>query len=83
MAILHSSQDPLKFSSEWYSCRRYKEAYSHTIRSIPDTDHWLEMQGSLIKPPPQIRAIERTSKNRKRVVNEERRGEEVCYCKMY
>ena len=62
-AILHSSEDPLKFCSEWYSCKRYKEAYSHTIRTIPDTEHWPEMQGPVIKPPPLKRTIGRPARN--------------------
>ena len=72
--ILHSSQDPLKFCSEWYGCRRYKEAYSHTIRTIPDIEHWPEVQGLVIKPLPLKRAIRRPTKNRKRATDEERRG---------
>ena len=73
-AMLHSSQDPLKFCNEWYSCKRYKEAYSQTIRTIPDTEHWTKMQGSVIKLPPLKRSIGRPARNRRRAANEERKG---------
>ena len=76
-----SSQDPLKFCSEHYSCRRYKEAYSHTIRTIPDTELLPEMQGLVIKPPPLKRAIRRPTKNRKRAVDKERRGKKLATVK--
>ncbi len=56
--ILHSDQDPLKFCSEWYSCKRYKEAYKHTIRTRSDTEHWLEREDPVIKPSPLKRSIE-------------------------
>jgi SWIM zinc finger len=73
-AILHSDQDPLKFCSEWYSCKRYKEAYKHTIRTIPDTDHWPEREGPVIKPPPLKRSIGRPARNRRRAADEDRKG---------
>ena len=73
-AILHSSQDPIRFCSDWYSCKMYKQAYASTIRSIPDPEHWPEMQFPLIKPPVMKRAIGRPAKNRKRDADEERKG---------
>ena len=72
--ILHSSQDPIRFCSDWYSCKMYKQAYASTIRSIPDPEHWPEMQVALIKPPMMKRAIGRPAKNRKREAEEERKG---------
>ncbi|XP_057543814.1 uncharacterized protein LOC130823198 [Amaranthus tricolor] len=73
-AILHSSQDPIRFCSDWYSCKMYKQAYASIIRSIPDPEHWPEMQFPLIKPPMMKRVIERPIKNKKRKADEEQKG---------
>ena len=84
-AILHSSQDPIRFCSDWYSCKMYKQVYASTIRSIPDPEHWPEMQFPLIKPPMIKRAIERPVKNRKREADEERKGKrsKTVKCSIY
>ncbi|XP_057528325.1 uncharacterized protein LOC130807059 [Amaranthus tricolor] len=69
--ILHSSQDPIRFCNDWYSCKMYKQVYASTIRSIPDPEHWPKMQFPLIKSPMMKRAIGRPAKNRKREADEE------------
>lgn len=73
-AILHSSQDPLSFCSEWYSCWKYKKAYGSSIKAIPDTEQWPDINQPVIAPPQMKRGIGRPSKNRKRDADEDRKG---------
>ncbi|XP_021713594.1 uncharacterized protein LOC110681778 [Chenopodium quinoa] len=73
-AIIHSRLDPHSFVHELYSVSKYKEAYSSGIKSIPDVEHWPEINMPEIKPPIVKRAIGRPCRNRKRADDEERKG---------
>lgn len=73
-AILHNNEDPRQYCSEWYSCKRYKMAYSSSIFSIPDVEHWPEIDQPVINPPQMKRSIGRPKRNRKRDADEERKG---------
>lgn len=73
-AILFAGLDPHTYVHEWYSVRRYKMAYAHGIRSVPDVEQWPESSLPTIQPPPLQRSVGRPARNRKRGEEEERKG---------
>ncbi|XP_057247051.1 uncharacterized protein LOC130589640 [Beta vulgaris subsp. vulgaris] len=73
-AILMAGLDPHKFVHEWYSVKRYKMAYAHGIKSIPDKDQWPETNLPTIHPPVLRRGVGRPVRNRRRGEEEQRKG---------
>ncbi|XP_074303589.1 uncharacterized protein LOC141638038 [Silene latifolia] len=74
-AILVANKDPNKYVSEWYSVRKYKEAYSLCINPIPDSEQWPSFDDiPTLEPPMFKRSIGRPSRNRRREPGEQRKG---------
>ncbi|KAL2923975.1 Zinc finger CCHC domain-containing protein 12 [Bienertia sinuspersici] len=73
-AILYSHFDPLKFVHGWYSVKRYKMTYSHSIKAVPDQQQWPETDFPKIQPPTVKRRPGRPVKNRRRGEGEARKG---------
>ncbi|XP_074265891.1 uncharacterized protein LOC141588344 [Silene latifolia] len=73
-AILSAKRDPVDYVSEWYSVRRYKEAYGMSINPIPDSEQWPMFDVPCLEPPTLRRSIGRPSRNRRREPGEQRKG---------
>ena len=73
-AILHEGHDPQSFVHEWYSVEKYKLAYGHSIKPIPDQDKWPATEHPTILPPVIKRGVSTPCRNRKGSDNEERKG---------
>ncbi|XP_021755177.1 uncharacterized protein LOC110720449 [Chenopodium quinoa] len=58
-AILYAGHDPHNYVSTWYSVAAYKQAYGPAINSIPDPEHWPQIDQPTINPPPMRRGIGR------------------------
>ncbi|XP_021713749.1 uncharacterized protein LOC110681903 isoform X1 [Chenopodium quinoa] len=87
-AILAARHDPHKYVSTWYSVAAYKQCYSHAINSIPDIEHWPEIDQPTIQAPTMRRGIGRPSRQRRRADDEpdkEKRSTTVkcSLCKSY
>lgn len=73
-AILFANREPANYVSEWFSVRRYKEAYSMPIHPIPDKEQWQAFDVPSLEPPQLKRSIGRPSRNRIREQGEPRKG---------
>lgn len=73
-AILHGGLDPHGFVHEWYSVKRYKLAYGHGIKPMPNKEQWPETNYPAIEPPEMKRGVGRPARNRRRGEEEERKG---------
>ncbi|XP_057538073.1 uncharacterized protein LOC130815599 [Amaranthus tricolor] len=71
--IFHEGFDPQSFVHEWYSVQKYKLAYDHSIKPIPDQDKWPATEHPTILPLVIKRGAVRTCRNRKRSDHEERK----------
>ncbi|XP_057520881.1 uncharacterized protein LOC130801132 [Amaranthus tricolor] len=72
-AILHEGLDPQSLVDDWYSVEKYKLAYHHNIKPIPDQDKWPATEHPTILPPVLKRGVGRPCRNRKRGDDEERK----------
>ncbi|KAL2895808.1 EF-hand calcium-binding domain-containing protein 5, partial [Bienertia sinuspersici] len=52
----------------------YKLAYGNTINSIPDHEHWPDIDMPCLQPPPLKRGVGRPPRNRRREVDEKQKG---------
>ncbi|KAL2933638.1 Protein FAR1-RELATED SEQUENCE 6 [Bienertia sinuspersici] len=87
-AIIAAGHDPHHYVSTWYSVATYKQCYSHAINSIPDPEHWPEIDQPIIYAPTIKRGIGRPSRQRKRVDDEPRKEKrsttvKCSLCKQY
>ena len=73
-AILAAGLNPYNFCSTWFSVQTYKQAYANSIHSVPDFEHWPEIDMPTILPPQLTRAIGRPSRQRKRAADEPDKG---------
>ncbi|KAH9620048.1 hypothetical protein KSS87_016890 [Heliosperma pusillum] len=82
-AILDAGREPADFVSEWFSVKRYKEAYGLNIHPISDSAQWPTFNVPSLEPPVLRRAIGRPSRNRRREPGEQRKGKRsiVIRCK--
>ncbi|XP_074270995.1 uncharacterized protein LOC141594912 [Silene latifolia] len=82
-AIIHAGREPTDFVSEWFSVRRYREAYGLNFHPIEDSDQWPAIDVPSLEPPPLKRSISRPARNRIREPGEERTGKRsiVITCK--
>ncbi|KAL2930320.1 Regulatory solute carrier protein family 1 member 1 [Bienertia sinuspersici] len=87
-AIIAAGHDPHHYVSTWYSVATYKQCYSHAINSIPDAEHWPEIDQPTIHAPTMKRGIGRPSRQRKRADDEPRKEKrsttvKCSLCKQY
>ncbi|KAL2921261.1 Protein FAR1-RELATED SEQUENCE 6, partial [Bienertia sinuspersici] len=73
-AIMSARDDPYKYTSTWYYAAVYKLAYGNTINSIPDHEHWPDIDMPCLQPPPLKRGVGRPPRNRRREVDEKQKG---------
>lgn len=73
-AILAAGLNPYNFCSTWFSVQTYKQVYANSINSVPDFEHWPEIDMPTILPPQITRAIGRPSRQRKRAADEPDKG---------
>ncbi|KAH9602427.1 hypothetical protein KSS87_022945 [Heliosperma pusillum] len=75
--------EPADFVSEWFTVKRYKEAYGLNIHPISDSAQWPTFNVPSLEPPLLRRAIGRPSRNRRREPWEQRKGKRsiVIKCK--
>ncbi|XP_074266746.1 uncharacterized protein LOC141590028 [Silene latifolia] len=71
-AILFSERDPVDYVSEWYSVRRYKEAYGMSINPIADSEQLPVFDVPCLEPPTLRRSIGRPCRNMRREPGEQR-----------
>ena len=65
---------PQSFVNEWYSVEKYKLAYGHRIKPIPDQDKWQATEHPTILPLVIKRGVGRPFRNKKRSDDEEGKG---------
>ena len=58
---------------DWYAVEKYKLAYRHSIKPIPDQDKWPATEHPTILPLVLKRGVGRPCRNRKRGDDEERK----------
>ncbi|XP_021729427.1 uncharacterized protein LOC110696448 [Chenopodium quinoa] len=73
-AILAAGLNPYKFCSTWFSVQTYKQAYVNSIHTVPDFEHWPEIDMPTILPPQMKRGIGRPSRQRRRAPDEPDKG---------
>ncbi|XP_074302845.1 uncharacterized protein LOC141636405 [Silene latifolia] len=73
-AIIDSNKEPSDYVSDWFSVRRYREAYGFNISPMPDTQQWPVFDVPFLEPPTLKRSIGRPSRNRRREQGEKRKG---------
>ena len=73
-ALRSVNKIPANYVSDWYSVRKYKEAYGLIIYPIGDAETWPESNLPQIQPPMLKRAVGRPPRNRRREEEEAQKG---------
>ncbi|XP_074315717.1 uncharacterized protein LOC141651926 [Silene latifolia] len=72
-AILEAKRNPKDYVNDWFSVKRYKEAYGLSIHPIADKAQWPVFDVPYLEPPTLRRSIGRPSRNRRREPGEEQK----------